>query len=62
VAEEARRLEIKVLRRGIGKQDQYMAALGGLTTLDIDTEGRVGSAVEIARELEDAFVAHTHIY
>ena len=41
LAEEACRIELEVLRKPIGKQDQYMAAFGGLTTLDIDPEGNV---------------------
>lgn len=63
LAEEARRLEIDVLSKGIGKQDQYMAAFGGLTCLDIAPDGQVKvSAVDIASDQADAFVAHTHIY
>ncbi len=63
LAEEACTLEIEVLGRGIGKQDQYMAAFGGLTTLDIAKDGQVKvGAVEIAPDVEAAFVAHTHIY
>ncbi len=41
LAEEACRIELDVLRKPIGKQDQYMAAFGGLTTLDIDPDGNV---------------------
>jgi D-glycero-alpha-D-manno-heptose-7-phosphate kinase len=41
LAEEACFIELDVLNKPIGKQDQYMAAFGGLTTLDIDPEGRV---------------------
>ena len=44
LAEEACRLEIEVLAKGIGKQDQYMAAFGGLTTLDIAPDGASASA------------------
>jgi D-glycero-alpha-D-manno-heptose-7-phosphate kinase len=63
LAEEACHLEITTLAKGIGKQDQYMAAFGGLTTLDIDPDGKVAvNAVEIEPEVEAAFVAHTHIY
>lgn len=63
LAEEACRLEIEVLKRGIGKQDQYMAAFGGLTTLDIAPDGAVKvGAVDIPAETERAFVQHTHIY
>src|SRR5579863_1626890 len=41
LAEEACHIELEVLNKPIGKQDQYMAAFGGLTTLDIDPDGRV---------------------
>jgi D-glycero-alpha-D-manno-heptose-7-phosphate kinase len=63
LAEEACNLEIDVLAKGIGKQDQYMAAFGGLTTLDIAPDGQVKvGSVDIAPEVEAAFVEHTHIY
>jgi D-glycero-alpha-D-manno-heptose-7-phosphate kinase len=41
LAEEACHLEIELLGKPIGKQDQYMAAFGGLTILNIDKDGRV---------------------
>jgi len=41
LAEEACDLEINRLGKPIGKQDQYMAAYGGLTVLDIDKDGTV---------------------
>ncbi len=41
IAEEACRLEIEILKKPIGKQDQYMAAFGGLTVLDIGKDGKV---------------------
>jgi D-glycero-alpha-D-manno-heptose-7-phosphate kinase len=41
LAEEACNLEINRLGKPIGKQDQYMAAFGGLTVLNIDKEGTV---------------------
>lgn len=41
LAEEACHLEIDILRKPIGKQDQYMAAFGGLTVLDIARDGAV---------------------
>ena len=41
LADEACRIEIDLLKEPIGKQDQYMAAFGGLTRLDIDREGKV---------------------
>lgn len=39
LAEEACKLEIEILGKPIGKQDQYMAVFGGLTVLEIDTDG-----------------------
>ena len=41
LAEEACHLEIDVLRKPIGKQDQYMAAFGGLRVLEIEKDGTV---------------------
>lgn len=41
LAEEACHIELDILRKPIGKQDQYMAAFGGLTSLMIDRSGRV---------------------
>jgi D-glycero-alpha-D-manno-heptose-7-phosphate kinase len=41
LAEEACHIELEVLKKPIGKQDQYIAAFGGLTTLDIKPDGRV---------------------
>ena len=41
IAEEACHIELKLLSKGIGKQDQYMAAFGGMTVLDIAKDGRV---------------------
>jgi len=41
LAEEACNLEINILGKPIGKQDQYMASFGGLTVLDIDKDGTV---------------------
>ena len=41
LAEEACHIELERLGKPIGKQDQYMAAFGGLTTLEIAKDGRV---------------------
>jgi D-glycero-alpha-D-manno-heptose-7-phosphate kinase len=41
LAEEACRVEIELLGEPIGKQDQYMAAFGGLTCLTFDKDGEV---------------------
>jgi len=57
LAEEACHIEIEILEKPIGKQDQYMAAFGGLTVLEIDRDGNVqveeaGLASEVVEELE----------
>lgn len=41
LAEEACKVEIDILQKPIGKQDQYMAAFGGLTVLEIGRHGSV---------------------
>ena len=41
LAEEACNIELEILQKPVGKQDQYMAAFGGLTALDIKPDGRV---------------------
>ena len=63
LAEEACHIELEILKQPIGKQDQYMAAYGGLTVLEIARDGKVAvrqltpSSGDVAE-----FVAHTHIY
>src|ERR1700682_4799570 len=57
LAEEACHIEMEVLKKRIGKQDQYMAAFGGLTALDIRPDGRVsvtrlGLDVDLLESLE----------
>jgi len=63
LAEEACHIELEVLKKGIGKQDQYMAAYGGLTVLEIATGGTVKvRSVELGSSSIAALVANTHIY
>jgi D-glycero-alpha-D-manno-heptose-7-phosphate kinase len=63
LAEEACALELDVLEKGIGKQDQYMAVFGGLTVLDIAPGGAVQvRTVDLPTGSVDAFVANTHLY
>jgi D-glycero-alpha-D-manno-heptose-7-phosphate kinase len=63
LAEEACHIELEVLGQPIGKQDQYMAAFGGFSVLEIARDGTVAvtqlqpSSSDIAE-----FVSHTHIY
>ncbi len=44
LAEEACRIEMEILRIPVGKQDQYIAAHGGMTCLEIATTGHVSVA------------------
>jgi D-glycero-alpha-D-manno-heptose-7-phosphate kinase len=66
LAEEACHIELDVLKKPIGKQDQYMAAFGGLTVLDIARDGqvhvtRVGLDDEILEALEhNILMFYTH--
>jgi D-glycero-alpha-D-manno-heptose-7-phosphate kinase len=63
LAEEACHIELNILKEGIGKQDQYMAAFGGLTVLEIERDGRVAVRQLVPSSGDIAeFVAHTHIY
>ena len=41
LAEEAARIEIELAGHPVGKHDHYLAAFGGLTCLEISTDGRV---------------------
>ncbi len=57
LAEEACNIELNILQKPIGKQDQYMAAFGGLTTLTITRDGAVevqplALSPDIVEELE----------
>jgi D-glycero-alpha-D-manno-heptose-7-phosphate kinase len=66
LAEEACHIELDILKKPIGKQDQYMAAIGGLTVLDITRDGkvqvtRVGLDIEILEALEhNVLMFYTH--
>ena len=43
LADEACTIEMDILNKPMGKQDQYLAALGGFTVLEIDKDGTVKS-------------------
>ncbi|MGI8551052.1 MAG: galactokinase [Dehalococcoidia bacterium] len=63
IAEEACDIELNVLGKSVGKQDQYIATFGGLTTLTIAKDGTVEVArISISAGSMAAFVANTHIY
>jgi D-glycero-alpha-D-manno-heptose-7-phosphate kinase len=62
-AEEACHIELDVLKKPIGKQDQYIASFGGLTALEIAKDGKIDvSTVELSIGARAALVANTHIY
>ncbi len=57
LAEEACYIELETLQKPIGKQDQFMAAYGGLTKLEINQNGTVAAArleleVDLLEDLE----------
>jgi D-glycero-alpha-D-manno-heptose-7-phosphate kinase len=59
LAEEACHLEIERLKKPIGKQDQYMAAFGGLRVLEIEKDGTVKTrAANIEEDTADALNRH----
>jgi D-glycero-alpha-D-manno-heptose-7-phosphate kinase len=66
LAEEACRIELDILKKPIGKQDQYMAAFGSLTALDIRRDGtviptRLGLDVDLLEILEsNILMFYTH--
>jgi D-glycero-alpha-D-manno-heptose-7-phosphate kinase len=63
LAEEACHIELDVLGKPIGKQDQYMAAYGGLSVLEIARDGTVDvRTVGSSSGATSAFVANTHLY
>lgn len=66
LADEACEIELEILKKPIGKQDQYMAAFGGLTSLCIDRDGAVCAErlplnTELVEELENNLLLfYTH--
>jgi len=63
LAEAACDIELNVLHKGIGKQDQYMAAFGGMTVLDIAKNGSVETRqVQLSEGSIGDLVANTHLY
>jgi D-glycero-alpha-D-manno-heptose-7-phosphate kinase len=63
VAAEACRIELDILKKPIGKQDQYTAAIGGLTELHIDRDGAVRiEKIGLPSYAIADFLANTHLY
>lgn len=63
LAEEACHIEIEVLGEPIGKQDQYMAAFGGLTCLTFEKNGEViVEPVQIPDETLDQLLSNMMLF
>ena len=63
LAEEACHIELDILKKPIGKQDQYMATYGGLTELEIDRSGHVRvRLVPLESHNLSTLIANTHLY
>jgi D-glycero-alpha-D-manno-heptose-7-phosphate kinase len=63
LADEACHIELDVLGKPIGKQDQYMAACGGLAELHIARDGTVRvERISLPSYSIDEFFTNTHLY
>jgi len=63
LAEDACDIELNTLKQPMGKQDQYMAAFGGMTILEIDQEGEVSLRhAKVNNSSLPDFLANTHVY
>jgi D-glycero-alpha-D-manno-heptose-7-phosphate kinase len=60
LAEEAFYVEAEILNEPVGKQDQYIAAYGGLISMDIDRNGEVTVDTQVLSEdIMDQFESNT---
>lgn len=63
IAREACRIEIELLKNPVGKQDQFIAAFGGLTIFEFRTDGTVGaSSVRMDRSSIRHFQEHLLLF
>ena len=63
LAEEACKIEIDILKEPVGKQDQYIAAHGGMKILDINREGVVSTKpLELSNQLTKEFISNLCVY
>lgn len=63
LAEEACHIEIELLKEPIGKQDQYLAAFGGIICLDIDRLGNVKVLpVKLSEDTLDQLESNTLLF
>jgi D-glycero-alpha-D-manno-heptose-7-phosphate kinase len=66
LADTACDIELNILKKPIGKQDQYLAAMGGFAVLEIDKEGNVSArqakiSSDLVEELEyKCILFYTH--
>ena len=63
IAEIAARIEMTVLRRPCGKQDQYTAAYGGLNLLEFSRDGTVRvTPIRLGRDVSRTFTSHLLLF
>lgn len=63
LAEEACHIEIDQMGEPVGKQDQYIAAFGGMTVFDISKEGKVSTrSVKISDSDLYLFISNLQVY
>lgn len=63
VAEEACHIEIDVLGRPVGKQDQYIAAFGGINCFEFERDGKVrASALKISTDVLHQLEEHLLLF
>ncbi len=63
LAQEACQIEMDTLAEPIGKQDQYLAALGGVTCLEIARDGTVSAMpLRLSPDARDQFESNTLLF
>jgi len=63
LAEEAYHIEREILREPVGKQDQYLAAFGGIVTMDIAPSGHVDvGSVALNENAHDDFESNLLLF
>lgn len=62
LAKEACHIEINLLKRPIGVQDQYIAAYGGLRFFEADSTGLISSHMKISNEIKTDFIRSVMLF
>jgi D-glycero-alpha-D-manno-heptose-7-phosphate kinase len=63
LAEEACKIEIDILKEPIGKQDQYISAVGGITSLTFSKNGKVTvQRIKMSEEAQDELRNNTMLF